>query len=129
MCKYAKTVLATDGRPNALSSYEHKCAIVNTADYCSTTVKQMEQVIKSKVETPEEYAEQINFEGSYSELLRAASSAVGALVSQSMAAVETGFERKIKIAWSTLRSVGDQSGYVLTIREKFAEANSQRVWD
>ncbi|KXS19711.1 hypothetical protein M427DRAFT_52599 [Gonapodya prolifera JEL478] len=89
------------------------CLVVNTADYCYTTISQLEERLKDKADP--ELKEEIKLDSEREKFLNVAATAIRALVRGVENSVEPGFTAMVKIPWASLDVVGDQNAYVVTI--------------
>ncbi|KAJ3344051.1 Vacuolar protein sorting-associated protein 53 [Gonapodya sp. JEL0774] len=93
--------------------------MVNTADYCYTTISQLEERLRDKVDP--ELQEQINLNTERETFLSVSASAIRALVRGMENAVEPGLSAMVKIPWASLDVVGDQNPYVMEMAKEIQE--------
>jgi vacuolar protein sorting-associated protein 53 len=84
--------------------------ILNTADYCLTTVSQLEDRIKARVD--EELRDQIQFDAARESFIQSANSAIRVLLKKVEQHVDHAFKEMVNTRWSDIETVGDHSGYV-----------------
>ncbi|XP_058806703.1 vacuolar protein sorting-associated protein 53 homolog [Phymastichus coffea] len=89
------------------------CCILTTAEYCLETTQQLEE--KLRLKTDKIYADKINLSQEQDTFHGVISNCIQLLVQDLELACEPSLNAMIKIPWSTLESVGDQSSYVSTI--------------
>ncbi|KAJ3298080.1 Vacuolar protein sorting-associated protein 53 [Borealophlyctis nickersoniae] len=86
------------------------CLIINTADYCATTISQLEEKLIEKID--EEFKSLLNFSTERDNFLGVCGTGIKALVQGIENSVEPAMTAMAKKAWGTVESVGDQSDYV-----------------
>ncbi|KAK9314690.1 Vps53-like protein [Lipomyces starkeyi] len=86
------------------------CLIISTANYCYTTIEQLEQRIADVID--EEFKAQVDFEKEKDAFLSVASSAVQSLVRKVENDCKPAWREMLNMNWGKLYSVGDQSTYV-----------------
>ncbi|KAF7990155.1 hypothetical protein HCN44_009890 [Aphidius gifuensis] len=89
------------------------CCILTTAEYCLETTQQLEEKLKEKIDKL--YAEKINLTQEQDLFHNVISNCIQLLVQDIESACESALIAMIKIQWSTIEGVGDQSHYVNTI--------------
>ncbi|XP_001600124.2 vacuolar protein sorting-associated protein 53 homolog [Nasonia vitripennis] len=89
------------------------CCILTTAEYCLETTQQLEE--KLRLKTDKIYADKINLSQEQDIFHGVISNCIQLLVQDLELACEPALNAMIKMQWSTIESVGDQSGYVSTI--------------
>ncbi|KAG9295649.1 hypothetical protein G9A89_002967 [Geosiphon pyriformis] len=97
-------------RPMKLQELRIICTILNTADYCCITTRQLEDKLKETID--EDYKNKISLEIERETFLNVATTSIKSLVR----GIETCYEDSLilmsKKSWGDLESVGDQSEYV-----------------
>ncbi|KAF2234510.1 hypothetical protein EV356DRAFT_576700 [Viridothelium virens] len=91
-------------------SIEDAVLIMNTADYCYTTVNQLEERIKARIDA--ELRESVDLQSQADAFMGIASAAVRTLVRKAELDSEQSWREMRQIPWSKLSSVGDSSSYV-----------------
>ncbi|KAI9699188.1 MAG: Vacuolar protein sorting-associated protein 53 [Bogoriella megaspora] len=91
-------------------SIEDTVLIMNTADYCYTTVNQLEERIKSRIDP--EYKETVDLQPQADAFMGIASACVRTLVRKVELSCEQSWREMRATPWSKLDSVGDQSSYL-----------------
>ncbi|KAI9687285.1 MAG: Vacuolar protein sorting-associated protein 53 [Bathelium mastoideum] len=91
-------------------SIEDTILIMNTADYCYTTVNQLEERIKARIDT--EYRDSVDLQSQADAFMGIAGAAVRCLVRKVELDTEQCWREMRQIGWSKLDSVGDSSSYV-----------------
>jgi len=86
------------------------CSCLVTVEYCLDTTIQLEEKMKQKVESG--LADQISFNGELDMFHSVTGNCVGLLVQELEAGCEQGLASMVKVSWSTVEQVGDQSYYV-----------------
>ncbi|XP_033212020.1 vacuolar protein sorting-associated protein 53 homolog isoform X2 [Belonocnema kinseyi] len=89
------------------------CCILTTAEYCLETTQQLEEKLREK--TDNSYAEKINLSQEQDIFHNVISNCIQLLVQDLELACESSLTTMIKMQWSSIESVGDQSGYVSNI--------------
>ncbi|KAJ1944135.1 Vacuolar protein sorting-associated protein 53, partial [Linderina macrospora] len=118
---YARDVLVlrlprlggSGGSDASLEDIQHACLVINTADYCASVAGQLEHKIVERISPP--FKDQVSFEPSREALLGAINTSVRVLVSGVEAMCEPAFAQLALVPWHSLRSVGDQSAYVMLV--------------
>ncbi|KAG5513516.1 hypothetical protein PMAC_000948 [Pneumocystis sp. 'macacae'] len=110
---YAETILlpVVDGRHTL--NINTCCLILNTSDYCYKTTLQLETLIKNKIIN--EFREKINFTKEEEMFLNIAGVSIKSLVKIVEVNLSTPFKDMVKIDWSQLENIVDQSAYVIGI--------------
>jgi len=86
------------------------CSCLVTVEYCLDTTIQLEEKMKQKVEVG--LADQISFNGELDMFHSVTGNCVGLLVQELEAGCEQGLASMVKVSWSSVEQVGDQSYYV-----------------
>ncbi|XP_011495471.1 PREDICTED: vacuolar protein sorting-associated protein 53 homolog [Ceratosolen solmsi marchali] len=89
------------------------CCILTTAEYCLETTQQLEE--KLRLKTDKTYADKINLSQEQDIFHGVISNCIQLLVQDLELACEPPLNIMIRMQWSTVESVGDQSSYVSTI--------------
>ncbi|CAE1299826.1 VPS53 [Acanthosepion pharaonis] len=89
------------------------CSILCTAEYCMETTQQLESKLKEKVDPP--LAAQIDLNTEQDLFHNVISNCIASLVQDLDSACEPALTAMSKMSWSTVETVGDQSGYVTAI--------------
>ncbi|KAL7305980.1 hypothetical protein TKK_0001450 [Trichogramma kaykai] len=89
------------------------CCILTTAEYCLETTQQLEE--KLRLKTDKMYADRINLSQEQDIFHGVISNCIQLLVQDLELACEPAMNAMIKMQWSSIETVGDQSGYVSTI--------------
>lgn len=89
------------------------CYVVNTAEYCADTVPQLEELVKSKIDSA--YTEKVSFQTEQDNFYDVIAGAIRALVTILESQVEAGFRAMGAINWGSVEAVGEESPYVRTI--------------
>ncbi|KAI9263263.1 Vps53-like protein [Phascolomyces articulosus] len=88
---------------------------LNTADYCCMTTSQLEGKLKEKVDA--EYQEKVSFDSVKESFMSAISLCIDSAVRSIEACCEPHLQQMIKLPWSVLDTVGDQSEYVSQLQD------------
>lgn len=91
------------------------CYIINTAEYCTDTVPQLEDMIKAKIDLS--YAESISFAAEADLFQEAIAAAVRALVGALEAKFEPALRSMSSFNWANCEEVGEESAYVRVIND------------
>eukprot|EP01135_Chromosphaera_perkinsii_P011260 Nk52_evm41s2367 gene=Nk52_evmTU41s2367 len=91
------------------------CCIINTAEYCRETTKQLEEKIIEKIDAS--LKDRVDMNTEQDVFHEAISLAIQALVRGVDSALDASLTAMAKIPWSTIENVGDQSPYVSAINE------------
>ncbi|KAJ8313104.1 hypothetical protein KUTeg_010477 [Tegillarca granosa] len=86
------------------------CSILCTAEYCMETSQQLEEKLKEKVD--KELESQIDLNGEQDIFHNVISACIQLLVQDLETACEPALTAMSKMSWSSVETVGDQSGYV-----------------
>lgn len=89
------------------------CCVLTTAEYCLETTQQLEQKLKEKVDPS--LVNKIDLSNEQDVFHNVISSCIQLLVQDLELACEPGLTAMVKTNWSSVESVGDQSGYVTAI--------------
>jgi hypothetical protein len=89
------------------------CLLINTAEYCSTTIPQLEERCRGTISP--EFADKVDFAQVGEAFLNVALTAIQGLVRGVEVAVEPALGSMSKRSWGTVDAVGDQSEYVSLI--------------
>ncbi|KAJ8667632.1 hypothetical protein QAD02_009295 [Eretmocerus hayati] len=89
------------------------CCILTTAEYCLETTQQLEEKLKLKTDII--YADKINLSQEQDIFHGVISNCIQLLAQDLEVACEPALNAMIKLQWSSLETVGDQSMYVSTI--------------
>ncbi|KTW27859.1 uncharacterized protein T551_02826 [Pneumocystis jirovecii RU7] len=110
---YAETILlpVIDGRQTL--NINTCCLVLNTSDYCYKTTVQLETLIKSKI--IDDFREKVNFTKEEEMFLNIAGVSIKSLVKIVEANLSGPFKDMVKIDWSQLENIVDQSAYVIGI--------------
>ncbi|KTW29282.1 hypothetical protein T552_01237 [Pneumocystis carinii B80] len=110
---YAETILlpAMDGKQ--ATNINICCLILNTSDYCYKTTMQLEKLIKGKVS--DNFREKIGFDKEKEMFLNIAGISIKNLVKIIETSLSGSFKDMMKIDWSQLKNIVDQSAYVTSM--------------
>lgn len=103
--------------PSTLSTSDQAksaCIILNTADYCSNTIGQLETRMVQTID--ENFKNKINFEDSKEKFLEIVNLTIGMLASKVDQACAHAWRGMVNTNWSKLQAVADQSSYVADIK-------------
>ncbi|PIK58739.1 putative vacuolar protein sorting-associated protein 53-like [Apostichopus japonicus] len=89
------------------------CSILVTAEYCLDTTQQLEEKLKEKIDSS--LQEQISLSGEVDVFHGVISNCIQLLVQDLESACEPAMTAMNKVNWSSIETVGDQSGYVNAI--------------
>ncbi|KAL1457860.1 hypothetical protein WDU94_008049 [Cyamophila willieti] len=89
------------------------CCVLTTAEYCLETTQQLEQKLKEKVDP--NLMNKIDLSNEQDVFHNVISSCIQLLVQDLELACEPALTAMVKTNWSSVESVGDQSGYVTAI--------------
>lgn len=89
------------------------CCVLTTAEYCLETTQQLEQKLKEKVDS--NLVNKIDLSNEQDVFHNVISSCIQLLVQDLELACEPALTAMVKTNWSSVESVGDQSGYVTAI--------------
>lgn len=119
LAKYAKILRSKLPPPTARTLGEggevDVCYIINTAEYCTDTVPQLEDMVKAKIDLS--YAESINFSAEADLFHETITAAVKSLVGALEAKFEPALRSMGSFNWATCEEVGEESGYVRVIND------------
>lgn len=107
-----------------LDDIKSACMALNTADYCFTTVTQLEQRIVENID--EELKEKVDLEKEKNGFLEAISHAIALLVNKVQSGCENAWREMVNTNWGKLETVGDQSTYVSELT-RAVEAESKTI--
>lgn len=110
---YAETVLLPTMDGKYSSNINICCLILNTSDYCYKTTMQLEELIKSKIS--DNFREKISFDKEKEMFLNVAGTSIKNLVKIVETNLSGSFKDMIKIDWSQLKNIVDQSAYVASM--------------
>jgi hypothetical protein len=91
------------------------CYVVNTAEYCTDTIPQLEEMIKAKIDLS--YAETVNLTGEVDAFHEVITQAIKVLVGALEARFSEGFRSMQTFNWATCEGVGEESAYVRIIND------------
>jgi hypothetical protein len=94
------------------------CRVINTAEYCSDVVPKLEAQIKQKVGVLSE--KDIDFAPQIELFTDVVANTIGLLVRGVRSHTHAALREMRKTPWSTVEAVGDDSGYVSSIRSTIA---------
>ena len=94
------------------------CIVLCTSEYCLETTQQLEDKIKEKAQ--EAYAEKISFNSEQELFSNTITTCLQELVLHLDSLCEPALSAMLKVNWSTLDSVGDQSAYTTSITSHLA---------
>jgi hypothetical protein len=89
--------------------------VLNTADYCNTTIGQLEERLIELVD--EKYKQKISFEKSKDSFLKLISLSLNILVHKIETESEFAWREMANTNWAHMEDVGDQSRYIATLRD------------
>ncbi|PVU92462.1 hypothetical protein BB561_003823 [Smittium simulii] len=101
------------------------CLIINTADYCVTSVKQLGEKMQEKIIS--EFYDQISFEKSHNCLMGAINDGVDSLVAISLELCNSGFSGQSKLTWANNSGVEDQLEYSLKLLQRIDEVGAEQL--
>ncbi|EMR11716.1 hypothetical protein PNEG_00150 [Pneumocystis murina B123] len=110
---YAETILLPTMDGKHASNINICCLILNTSDYCYKTTMQLEELIKSKVS--DNFREKISFDKEKEMFLNIAGISIKNLIKIIETNLSGSFKDMIKIDWSQLKNIVDQSAYVTSM--------------
>ncbi|KAG4305889.1 hypothetical protein PORY_000799 [Pneumocystis oryctolagi] len=110
---YAETILLpiVDGKHTL--NINTCCLVLNTSDYCYKTTIQLGALIKSKI--MDNLLEKVNFNKEEEAFLNVSGLSIKSLVKIVETGLSSSFKDMIKIDWSQLKNIVDQSAYVVGI--------------
>ncbi|KAH3687278.1 hypothetical protein WICPIJ_001740 [Wickerhamomyces pijperi] len=88
--------------------------VLNTADYCSTTVQQLEDKIRELIDEP--FKDRIDFEPIKDSFLRLINQSINLLIHKISTEVSFSWREFNNTDWENLQQVNDQSRYVISLR-------------
>lgn len=95
------------------------CFLINTAEYCSEVVPQLESLIQSKM--LEKYADRVDFSQEVDTFLDLVAHIVKVLVSGVMERLEGSFREMNAAPWSTMVEAGEDSPYIHMVQKHLQE--------
>lgn len=96
-------------RLNDETDFKTLALVVATADYCTTTISQLEEKLQSSID--DSLKEMINFDNERGRFLDVVNLGIKRLVGKVETALEMSWREMANTAWSKLDTVGDQSSY------------------
>lgn len=123
---YAQQVLSyfLSERAGALGpSMDDTVIIINTADYCYQTTKQLEDKIKSRID--EDLRDSVDLQSSADAFMGVASAALRSLVHKTEVDCEPAWREMRTIPWGKMDSVGDQSPYVSSLLQRIRDRSRE----
>ncbi|CCL98710.1 uncharacterized protein FIBRA_00714 [Fibroporia radiculosa] len=93
-----------------MNELKNACTLINTADYCQTTALELEENIREK--SDEFFKSKISFQDERDLFVSAISTAIQVLLRELDATCDSAFSNMSRTAWTALKSVSGQSGYV-----------------
>ncbi|KAJ3021483.1 Vacuolar protein sorting-associated protein 53 [Thoreauomyces humboldtii] len=91
------------------------CLIVNTGDYCTTTITQLEEKLAEKID--EEFRPLVNYNREREAFMDVSTAGIKQLVHAVETSLEPALNAMVKRPWATLESVGDQSEHVSLVAQ------------
>lgn len=91
------------------------CYIINTAEYCTDTIPQLEEMVRSKIDLT--YVESVSFTPEIDFFHEVIAQAVRVLTSALESRFESGFKSMLAFNWATCEGVGEESTYVRVIND------------
>lgn len=111
--------LADSSRPSEYNrKIQRACAIINTAEYCSTTVEQLEETLRQTVQ--EAFAADIDFSSEREKFGTVSAKGIQSVVSLLNEDMESNLRKLSSLDWATWKEVGDTSTYIEGIRAKLS---------
>jgi hypothetical protein len=100
-----------DSRSN-IADLQRYCLIINTADYCATTSKQLEDKLKEKIHT--DFIDQVDLEAEKEIFLTIISAGILTLAREAEVSTESAFTQMLRpaIPWSSVEITSSNSSYV-----------------
>lgn len=89
--------------------------VLNTADYCSTTITQLEDKLIQTID--DTFKEDVNFEGVKESFIKLINKSINLLVHKVEAESEFSWREMANTNWSHMEDVGDQSRYISSLKE------------
>lgn len=114
----AKASAESMNKPEFQSRIDTACALIATADYCATTVEQLEESLREIVE--EAYAEEVSFEKERERFSTLVAKAVRSLVAVVVADLRGSLGAVGRLDWANWNAVGDSSAFVEEVSSKLA---------
>ena len=102
--------------PSIQPTPEDLVLILNTADYCFNTCNQLEEKIKSRIDT--KFQNAVDLQAQADAFMGIASAAVRTLVRKAELDLEPTWHEMRNTGWSKMESVRDQSPYVIEISRR-----------
>ncbi|PWN35464.1 uncharacterized protein FA14DRAFT_164344 [Meira miltonrushii] len=94
----------------SISDLQRICMVINTADYCATTSKQLEEKLKEKIDA--EFRDSVDFEPERDVYLSVVSNGVQALTRELETSVEAAYQQMLRASWNNLDQTDIKSAYV-----------------
>lgn len=94
-------------------SIEYVVLVLNTADYCSTTITQLEEKLVNIID--EQFKSKINFEKVKESFVNLINKSINLLLNKIEIENEFSWREMLNTNWSQLEDVGDQSRYAISI--------------
>jgi len=110
--KIMKPTLPTVGNDE---SVVYITLVLNTADYCSTTITQLEERLISLID--EQFKQDINFEPVKESFIKLMNNSINLLVQKIENESEFSWREMANTDWSHMEDVGDQSRYISSLKE------------
>ncbi|KAI7874765.1 hypothetical protein K492DRAFT_168869 [Lichtheimia hyalospora FSU 10163] len=120
---YCKTVLidgVTRDRNTSTDGLQLISLALNTADYCCMTTSQLEDKLKETID--DEFRDKVDLQDSRESFMGAVSSCIDSAVQVLQRSCDNHLQQMIKLSWSSLDTVGDQSEYVTFILDTIKES-------
>lgn len=95
---------------SSIADLQRLCLVINTADYCATTSKQLEDKLKEKIDA--EFRESVDLEPERELFLAIVSAGVQGLAHELEVSVESAFQQMLRAPWNTLDTTDTKSAYV-----------------
>lgn len=89
--------------------------VLNTADYCSTTITQLEERLISIIDEP--FKNEIDFEPVKESFIRLINKSINLLVHKVESESEFSWREMANTNWSHMEDVGDQSRYISSLKD------------
>jgi len=102
--------------PSKVPHLEDMILVLNTADYCYNTSVQLEEKIKSRIDS--EFKSSINLQSQGEAFMGIAAATVRALVRRVEIDIESTWREMRNVGWSKMENVADQSSYVTEMLRK-----------
>lgn len=115
LARHEPTRRSVDVRSSVTELQKH-CLVINTADYCASTCKQLEAKLKEKID--QDFKDQVQLDAERDLFLGIVSAGIMNLTRELEVSIEGAFNQMLKAPWSAIEPEDVKSAYV----DEFASA-------